>query len=280
MNGVLERLREALADRYDVQTSIGQGGMATVYFACDRASGRDVAVKVLDQRVAHRILRERFLREIAVSGGLEHDHIVPIFDSGEADGLLYYVMPYLGAESLEKRLERERRLAIDETLSIGRQVAGALHYAHGRDVVHRDIKPGNILFLGGRAVVADFGVAAIRVSMDERLTQPGEVLGTPLYMSPEQAMGNWNLDPRSDVYSLGCVLYEAFAGTPPFRGSRPHAAVVRRIDEPPPRVREVRADVPKQVETALLKALSWNPTKRFSTAAEFGDALPVPGGDS
>jgi serine/threonine-protein kinase len=276
MSGVLERLRGALADRYDVQTSIGQGGMATVYFATEGASGRDVAIKVLDQRVAHRILRERFLREIAVSAGLEHNHIVPIFDSGEADGLLYYVMPYLGAETLQDRMEQERRLPIEDAIDIACQVAGALAYAHARDVVHRDIKPGNILFLDGRAVVADFGVAAIRVSMDERLTQPGEVLGTPLYMSPEQAMGNWNLDARSDIYSLGCVLYESLAGTPPFTGSRPDAAVVRRLDQPPPSIRQVREEVPEQLELALVRALSWNPAKRFETAAEFADALAGP----
>lgn len=273
MSDVLQRLQTALSGRYDVRRLVGRGGMGSVYFAVERVPGRDVAIKVLDRRIADRILRERFQREIAVCRGLEHPHVVPIYDTGEVEELLFYVMPYLGAQTLSDRLEQDGRLGIAEAVDIAVHIAEALHYAHTRGVVHRDVKPGNILFLGERPVIVDFGVAAVRVATDERLTTPGEVLGTPVYMSPEQAMGHWNLDGRSDIYSLACVLYESLTGRPPFTAARPEATIVRPITEPPPHVVDLRSEVPRAVDRALVKALEWKKQNRFSTAAAFAAAL-------
>src|SRR5437867_5019096 len=216
MFDVLDSLRSTLAPRYDVEREIGAGGMARVYLAVEHHPHRRVAIKVLDPEVSTRLLRERFIREVDVSSRLSQPHIVPVFAAGEAAGLSYYVMPYLEGESLRHRLRRQRRLPLDEALRIARDVADALGYAHGQGIIHRDIKPENILLSGDHAIVADFGIArAISAAGSLTLTQAGQAIGSPGYMSPEQAMGLTQLDARTDVYSLGCVLFEMLAGEPP-----------------------------------------------------------------
>lgn len=273
----LSRIQSALADRYVIERELGRGGMAVVYLAEDRAAPRKVAVKILSPGLADRITRERFLREIAFSAKLTHPNIVPILDSGEADRLLYYVMPYLDGESLRERLRRETQLPIDDALRIIREAAAGLVWAHGYGIIHRDVKPENILLWKGRTLVTDFGIAvAFTAALDERLTRPGETLGTPLYMSPEQAMGRRHLDHRTDLYSLACVLYELLAGEPPFRPRRNAAVIVRGINDPLPRVGQVRGDVPREVDKALARALAWRPLQRFDSIIEFIDALPAP----
>jgi serine/threonine-protein kinase len=270
---LIDRIRQGLADRYDVERTLGKGGMATVFLAVDRTTGDHVALKVLAEAVASRIMRERFHREVAVGEKLVHPHIVPIVDGGEVEGLPFLVMPYFPA-SLRLRLDEEGRLNVAEAVEIGRQLAGALGWAHGRGIIHRDIKPDNVLFSDGRAMVADFGVAvAIKASMDDRLTIPGEILGTPTYMSPEQAMARYQLDARSDIYSLACVIYEALTGSPPFTPSRPGTIIVRKLTDPAPSIRDVRSEVSLEVAAALRKALEWKPQDRFATAEEFAAAL-------
>jgi len=216
MFDVLDSLRSTLAPRYDVEREIGAGGMARVYLAVEHHPHRRVAIKVLDPEVSTRLLRERFIREVDLSSKLSHPHIVPVFAAGEAAGLFYYVMPYLEGESLRHRLRRQRRLPLDEALRIARDVADALGYAHGQGIIHRDIKPENILLSGDHAIVADFGIArAISAAGSLTLTQAGQQIGSPGYMSPEQAMASSDLDARTDIYSLGCVLFEMLAGEPP-----------------------------------------------------------------
>src|SRR5438093_7273930 len=237
MAELLARLRGALADRYAIDRELGHGGTATVYLARDLKHGRSVAVKVLRPELAAALGAERFLGEIQIAARLTHPHILPLHDSGEAHGLPYYVMPYVEGESLRGRMIRERQLSIEDALRIAREVAGALDYAHHRDIVHRDIKPENILFQTGHAVVSDFGIArAINVAGTSRMTGTGIAVGTPGYMSPEQASGVDELDGRSDVYSLGCVLFEMLAGGPPFTGWSAHAILARQLLEPLPRV--------------------------------------------
>src|SRR2546427_3063133 len=216
MFDVLDSLRSTLAPRYDVEREIGAGGMARVYLAVEHHPHRRVAIKVLDPEVSTRLLRERFIREVDLSSKLSHPHIVPVFAAGEAAGLFYYVMPYLEGESLRHRLRRQRRLPLDEALRIACDVADALGYAHGQGIIHRDIKPENILLSGDHAIVADFGIArAISAAGSLTLTQAGQQIGSPGYMSPEQAMASSDLDARTDIYSLGCVLFEMLAGEPP-----------------------------------------------------------------
>ncbi len=274
MTDDLERLRAALADRYALERELGQGGMATVYLAQDLRHERTVAVKVMRPDVASAVGAERFLREIKTTAHLSHPHILPIHDSGEAGGLLFYVMPYVEGESLRDRITREKQLPLEDALQITREVADALSYAHSHGVIHRDIKPENILFESGHAVVADFGIArAVSAAGSEKLTETGLAVGTPAYMSPEQAAGDADLDGRSDLYSLGCVLYEMLSGETPYTGPTPQAILAKKLSEPLPRITVVRERVPAGVETALYRVLARTPADRWRTAADFASAL-------
>ncbi len=273
-----ERLRAALASRYHILREVGRGGMATVYLAEDVKHDRRVAVKVLRPELAAALGPERFLREIQIAAVLAHPHILPLHDSGEADGFVYYVMPYVEGETLRDRLVRQRQLPIGEAVRIVQEVADGLGYAHSLGVVHRDIKPENILFMGGHAVVADFGVAAaVGVAGGARLTATGWSVGTPMYMSPEQAMGQGDVDGRSDTYSLGCVLYEMLIGDPPFSASSPQAIVAKKLSEPVPRLSSLRETVSPALEEAVHRALARIPADRFATAAEFASAAATGG---
>jgi len=273
MEDLLERLKTALSDRYVIKHELGAGGMATVYLADDVRHGRQVALKLLKPELGAVLGGERFLREIHIAAGLNHPHILALYDSGEVDGLLYYVMPYVVGESLRQKLERQTQLSIEEAIELTRQVASALDYAHRQGVVHRDIKPENILLQEGHAVVADFGIArALRVAGGERLTETGLSLGTPHYMSPEQASGNQELDGRSDVYALACVLYEMLAGDPPFTGPTAPAIIARQLVDPVPSLRTVRPTVPEELERAIEKALAKVPADRYDTAGAFVEA--------
>jgi len=274
LTALLASLTAALADRYSVERELGHGGMATVYLARDLRHRRPVALKVLQPELAYAVGADRFLREIEVAANLTHPHILPLHDSGEVAGLLYYVMPYVEGESLRDRLDRETQLPVDEALQIAREVADALAYAHGQGVIHRDIKPENILLSGGHALVADFGIArALRQAGGERLTETGMAVGTAAYMSPEQASGERQHDGRSDIYSLGCVLYEMLAGEPPYTGPTAQAIIVKRLSEPVPQLRHVRASVSESVEHAVTQSLAPIAADRFASAAEFARAL-------
>ena len=276
MPDAVDRLKSALADRYAIEREIGSGGMATVYLAEDLKHHRNVAVKVLRPELAAALGAERFLREIEITAGLEHPHILTLLDSGEAGGFLYYVMPFIEGESLRDRLNREKQLPLDDALQVARNVAAALSYAHSHDVIHRDIKPENILLSGGEAVVADFGIArAITAAGGEKLTETGVSIGTPVYMSPEQAAGGKDLDGRSDIYSLGCVLYEMLAGDPPFGGSTVESIVHQHLSAEPPSVTVRRPAAPVEVAEAVKKSLAKTPADRFATAAQFAEALAV-----
>jgi eukaryotic-like serine/threonine-protein kinase len=271
------RLNAVLAGRYAVEREVGSGGMATVYLAEDVRHRRKVAVKVLRPELASLLGPERFVREIETAAALNHPHILPLYDSGEAGGVLFYVMPYVQGESLRQKLRREKQLAVDEALRITGQVAAALHYAHSQHLVHRDIKPENILIHEGEAMVADFGIAlAASATPGERLTATGLALGTPEYMSPEQAAGEPMLDARSDVYSLACVLYELLAGEPPYTGITAQAVIAKRFTDPVPAVRRIRPAVPEAVEQALMNGLARTPADRFPSAAAFAEALTAP----
>ncbi len=280
MADIADRVKTALADRYRIERELGSGGMATVYLAEDLKHHRQVAIKVLRPELAAVLGAERFLNEINVTAHLQHPHILPLFDSGEADGLLYYVMPYVEGVSLEARLRREKQLSVEESIRITRAVASALSYAHRQGVLHRDIKPGNILLHEGNAMVADFGIAvAVQAAAGDRLTETGLSLGTPQYMSPEQATGDRELDARSDVYSLGAVLYEMLAGDPPHTGATVQAVISKVVTERPRPVGELRDTVPVHMEAALETALAKLPADRFSTAEEFATALERPGAE-
>src|SRR2546429_4969263 len=248
--------------------------MATVYLARDRNHGRPVAIKVLRGEIAPALGPERFLREIEIAAGLTRPHILPLHDSGQVDGFLYYVMPFVEGESLRGRLEREQQLPLEDALQITREVADALSFAHSRDVVHRDIKPENILFQAGHAVVSDFGIArAITAAASGTRTEAGIPIGTPGYMSPEQAAAELQLDGRSDVYSLGCVLYEMLAGHPPFLGTTAQEILARHALDPVPPLRTIRPELPQAVEHAVRKALAKSPADRFPGPAAFSEAL-------
>jgi len=284
---MLERLRAALADRYRVDRELGAGGMATVYLAHDIRHDRDVAIKVLHPDLGAALGADRFLSEIKTTARLQHPHILPLLDSGSADGLLYYVMPLVTGETLRARLERETQLPVDDALRIARDVAEALAEAHARGVIHRDIKPENILLQAGRAVVADFGIAlAVQQAGGQRMTQTGLSLGTPHYMAPEQAMGEKTIDARADIYALGAITYEMLVGEPPHTGNTVQAVIAKVITENPRSIRAARGTVPESVEAAVMTALAKLPADRFSSAADFAAALSgkisvrMPGGVS
>jgi serine/threonine-protein kinase len=269
----IDLLRAALADRYRIERELGQGGMATVYLACDLRHDRDVAIKILRPELAAVIGAERFLSEIRTTANLQHPHILPLHDSGDVGGSLFYVMPFIEGESLRDRLDREKQLPIGDAVRIIGEVAGALDYAHRHGVIHRDIKPENILLHDGSALVADFGIALAASSAGTRMTETGMSLGTPHYMSPEQAMGERTLDARTDVYALGCVCYEMLTGDPPFTGSTAQAIVAKVMTEKPVPPSRMRDTVPEAVEDAVLTALAKLPADRFASAAEFASAL-------
>lgn len=276
MTDVLTRLASSLADRYEVQSELGAGGMATVYRAVDLKHQRDVAIKVLHPELGAALGSERFLSEIRTTARLQHPHVLPLLDSGEADGLLFYVMPLVTGETLRHRLERELQLPVDDAIAIAREVADALGYAHGLGVIHRDVKPENILLRDGHALVADFGIAlAVQTAGGARITQTGLSLGTPQYMSPEQAMGERTIDGRSDIYALGAVTYEMLAGEPPFTGPNLQAIVARLLAEEPRSLAVQRRAVPAGVEHAVMRALEKLPADRYSHVAEFAAALLV-----
>ncbi len=274
MSAELPRLTAALADRYRVERELGAGGMATVYLAHDLRHEREVAIKVLHPDLAAALGGERFLAEIKTTAKLSHPHILPLLDSGSADGFLFYVMPLVTGETLRSRLDRERQLPITDALQIAREVADALSAAHALGIIHRDIKPENILLQGGHALVADFGIAlAVQSAGGARMTQTGLSLGTPQYMSPEQAMGERTLDVRADVYALGAVTYEMLAGDPPFTGSSVQAIVARLLAERPTPITTLRDTVSPAVEAVVLQALAKLPADRPATAQAFADAL-------
>jgi serine/threonine-protein kinase len=269
---IQQRLEQGLTDRYRVERELGQGGMAVVFLARDLRHDRNVAIKVLRPDVAGEIGADRFLREIRLAAGLTHPHILPVHDSGEAGGLLFYVMPNMEGQSLRDRLVREKMLSLEDALRITREIASALDYAHRRGVVHRDIKPENILLHEGSALVADFGIGKAATAAGGSLTQTGLALGTPAYMSPEQATAETEVDGRSDLYSLGCVLYEMLTGEQPYTGATAQAVITKRFISPVPHVRAVR-DVPEPLDAAVIRALARTPVDRFPTIGEFADAL-------
>jgi len=275
---LLHTLKGPLAGRYRLERELGRGGMAVVYLADDLKHGRRVAIKVLRAELSASLGGERFLREITLSAGLQHPHILPLYDSGaeEVDGraVLYYVMPYVEGETLRDRLLSEGQLPVHEAVGIAREVLDALGAAHARGIIHRDIKPENILLSGGHALVADFGIArAVGVAGGERLTDIGLAIGTPAYMSPEQASAEREVDPRSDLYSLGCVLYEMLTGEPPFTGPNAQAILVKRLTDPVPSARRLRDTIPPELDTALQRALARAPADRYATSAEFSAAI-------
>jgi tRNA A-37 threonylcarbamoyl transferase component Bud32/TolB-like protein len=276
-------LRAGLAERgIELGEEIGRGGMAIVYRACDRRHGRQVVVKVLRPEAQVVLGQDRFLREIQIAASLHHPHIVPIYDSGAVDGTPFYVMPYIEGETLRQRLARTGRLSVDEALRVAREVGDALAYAHAHGVVHRDIKPENILLEGDHALVADFGIALAAgrapgqpEEYESRLTATGMVIGTPAYMSPEQASADAAVDGRSDVFSLGCVLYEMLAGEPPFLGRSAQTVIARRFQGPPVPLHQRYPEVPSQVSAAVEKALAVDPSARFTQVEDFMDALSL-----
>jgi formylglycine-generating enzyme required for sulfatase activity/dienelactone hydrolase len=274
MNDTQQRIQAALAGRYEVQRELARGGMATVYLAHDARHDRQVALKVLRPELAAAIGTERFLREIRVAAGLQHPNVLTLHDSGEADGLLYYVMPYVEGPTLSEHLKQAGPLPIEQALRLGRRVAEALAHAHERGLVHRDVKPGNVLLSQGQPMVADFGLATGGGADEAGLTQPGMAVGTPFYMAPEQAEGE-AVDARTDVYALGCVLFQMLAGRPPFTGDSTAAILGLHLREPPPALRTLRGEVPPAVEALVAKALAKDPALRFAHAGELADALAL-----
>ena len=278
VSGLLERLRASFGERYTVERELGRGGMATVFLAHDVSQDRVVAIKVLHPELAPSLAATRFAREIGIAADLVHPHIVPLLDSGEVDGLPFYVMPYIEGESLGARLSRERPLSVEEAVRITREIADALSYAHSRGIVHRDIKPDNVLLRGDHVLVADFGIArAIEVANADRLTSSGLVIGTPAYMSPEQAVPEKSIDGRSDIYSLACVTYEMLTGHPPFLGTSGHEILKRHLVDPLPPIASARAGIPAAVQRAVERALAKTPADRYPTASAFAGALDATG---
>ncbi|MFH1762832.1 MAG: serine/threonine-protein kinase, partial [Gemmatimonadota bacterium] len=272
-----DRLTAALVDRYRIEGEIGSGGMATVYLAEDLKHHRKVALKVLHPELSAVVGPERFLAEIETTANLQHPNILPLFDSGEADGLLFYVMPFVEGESLREKMDREKQLPVKEAVRIATEVAEALQAAHDQGVIHRDIKPANILLSRGKPLVADFGIAlAVSAAGGFRLTETGLSLGTPEYMSPEQATGERELDARSDLYSLGAVLYEMLVGEPPHSGKTVQAIIAKVVSAEPQPVSKVRHSVPSNVDAAVLCAVAKTPADRFASGNEFIGALTNP----
>ncbi|MEO8577188.1 MAG: protein kinase [Gemmatimonadales bacterium] len=270
----LDRLRSALSDTYTIDRELGRGGMATVYLAQDGKHERLVALKVLHPDLAASLGPERFLREIKLAARLNHPHILPLHDSGDANGFLYYVMPYVEGESLRERLDRDHQLPIEEAIHHGRAIASALDYAHRQGIVHRDIKPENVMLYEGEAMVMDFGIAkAVSSAGSDTITQAGMMIGTPAYVSPEQAAGETNLDGRSDQYSLGCVVYEMLTGERPFSGATPQAVMAKRFTETVKPVRSIRSSIPEPVERAVTRAMASEISDRYKTSAQFAQAL-------
>ena len=270
----LDRIRSAFGEHYTIDRELGRGGMATVYLAQDAKHERLVALKVLHPELAASLGPDRFLREIKLAAKLNHPHILPLHDSGEAEGFLYYVMPYVEGESLRERLDRERQLPVDEAVHHGKAIASALDYAHRQGIVHRDIKPENVMLYEGEAMVMDFGIAkAVSAAGSETITQTGMMIGTPAYVSPEQAAGEVNLDGRSDQYSLGCVLYEMLSGERPFSGATPQAVMAKRFTETVKPLRSLRSIIPEAVEKAVSKAMATNADERYRTSAQLAQAL-------
>ncbi|MFL5568100.1 MAG: protein kinase domain-containing protein, partial [Gemmatimonadaceae bacterium] len=274
MTDVPISLANSLSDRYTIERLLGHGGMATVHLAEERKHRRKVAIKVLRQELGASVGAERFLREIGIAAQLSHPHIVPLIDSGESDGALYYVSPYVPGGSLRDKLDLEKKLPIDDALRIAHEVATALDYAHRNGFVHRDVKPENILFADDHALLADFGIAHVRATnMDEALTLGGLALGTPEYMSPEQASGETDIGVPGDVYGLACVFYEMLAGEPPLKGATPRATMAKQVTERPRPLRSLRPDAPLGFERVLERALAKDPSQRYASVVEFCDAL-------
>jgi serine/threonine-protein kinase len=278
MPEIPERLRSALADRYRLERQVGQGGMATVYLAEDLKHNRRVALKVLRPELAAALGHERFVREIEIAAQLQHPHILPLFDSGEADGFLYYVMPFVDGESLRERLTREGQVPIAEAVRILREVVDALAHAHASGVVHRDIKPDNVMLSGRHAVVTDFGVAkAVSAAGSDKLTTVGMALGTPTYMSPEQAMGETNLDQRADIYSVGALAYELFTGHPPFEKPTPQQLLAAHVLEKPEPPTARRPELSPALSGLVMRCLEKEKEQRWQTAEEMLEPLELAG---
>src|SRR3954468_8957159 len=274
VSGGYTQLSASLATRYRVERELGRGGMATVYLAHDVKHDRKVAIKVLKPELAAVLGADRFIVEIKTTAALQHPHILPLFDSGEANGLLYYVMPYVQGETIREKLTRETQFGVDEAIRIAREIADALDYAHRHGVIHRDIKPENILLHDGRAMVMDFGIAlAVSAAAGGRMTETGLSLGTPHYMSPEQATAEKDITGRSDVYSLATVLYEMLAGNPPHTGASAQQIIMKIIPDPAAPVAKYPKSVPPNVVEALERALEKLPADRFESARAFSDAL-------
>ena len=270
----ITRLNAALQGRYRIEREIGEGGMATVYLADDLKHERKVALKVLKPELAAVVGAERFLAEIKTTANLQHPHILPLHDSGEAEGFLYYVMPYVEGDTLRDKIDREKQLPVEEAMRITSDLAEALDHAHRHGVVHRDIKPANVLLSDGRPLIADFGIAlAVAQAGGGRVTETGLSVGTPHYMSPEQATGDRDVDPRTDVYALGCVLYEMLTGDPPYQGSTAQAVLAKILTDPAPAPAKVRGSIRPNVDAAIRKALEKLPADRFTGAQEFARAL-------
>src|SRR5687768_715342 len=278
MTEITARLSTVLAARYQIERQVGEGAMATVYLARDIRHGRRVAIKVLKPELAAVLGRERFVQEIKVTANLQHPNILPLYDSGAAEEFLYYVMPYVEGESLRGKIDRDRQLSVEETVDIARAIAAALDYAHEQGIVHRDIKPENVLLQRGQALVADFGIAlAVSAAGGTRLTGTGLSIGTPYYMSPEQASGDREVDARSDIYSLGAITYEMLTGDPPHTASTVRAIVAKILSETPSPISHSRELVPANIDAAVQRALAKSPADRFVRAAHFADALTNPG---